>query len=150
MDKSSLLQECYTILTNRLSQIETALHAAEASLQEETKSSAGDKYETSREMIQQDLDRLEKQRRTILDEQAILDRISSQNHSSSHIGLGSVVMTEDGSIYFVSIGLGKITAFNKPVFAVSLSSPIGKQLQEKKKNDFFEMNSIKKKIINVI
>lgn len=150
MDKTILLERCYIALEDRLKQIETAIQAAETSLKEETKSSAGDKYETSREMIQQDLDRLEGQRRLLLQEQALLDRIAAQKHASKQIGLGSVVHSEDGMVYFIAIGLGKLQLDNELAYAVSLTSPIGKQLQEKKKDDFFEINGVKKKIINVI
>lgn len=150
MDKIPLLEQCYQILRDRILQIETALHAAQIALQEETKSSAGDKYETAREMIQQDLDRLERQRRIVIQERLVLDRIAAQKAESTLVGLGSIVYADDGMIYFIAVGLGKIRAEDRDVYAVSFSSPISKLLQTKKKNDFFEINRVTRKIINVI
>ncbi|TNF41120.1 MAG: hypothetical protein EP310_07770 [Bacteroidetes bacterium] len=53
------------------------------------------------------------------------------NKANHKVELGSLVFTNGGN-YFISIGLGKIEIENEPVYCISLISPIGKILQNKK------------------
>ena len=54
--KKGLYTEVSRLLTEKIRVAETAMQAAQASANEETKSSAGDKYETGRAMAQNDRD----------------------------------------------------------------------------------------------
>jgi transcription elongation GreA/GreB family factor len=47
------------------------------------------------------------------------------------VELGSLVFTEENT-YFISIGLGKIEIEDEAIYCISLISPIGKALQNKK------------------
>ena len=55
--KKELLNYCLKQIEGRLEETAFAIEQAQEAIESETKSSAGDKYETSREMIQQDLSR---------------------------------------------------------------------------------------------
>jgi transcription elongation GreA/GreB family factor len=61
---------------------------------------------------------------------------------------GSFVQTSEGE-YFISIGLGKTEIENKPVYCISLASPIGKMLQNKKVGDLFNFQGKAITIINI-
>ena len=52
--------------------------------------------------------------------------------------------------YLISIGLGSFTSNNQIIYLISLSSPIGKILLDKKKGDSFFFNNNTEKIIDII
>lgn len=139
MNKEQVVDECNTILTQKIEQVNLAIQDANQSLHDDTKSSAGDKYETSREMIQQDLNRYEQQLKVLNNDAEILKRIQNQKSSHKISGLGSLIQTEKG-LYFLSVSIGQIKVDNKSVFAVSLASPIGKVLVGLSVGDTFSFN----------
>lgn len=55
--KTSLYQHCLAFVEKRIETAKTALQQAREASNDDTKSSAGDKFETSREMAQQDIER---------------------------------------------------------------------------------------------
>ena len=61
VDKTRIVQHCVDQCEQKRSEITTAVRIAEETILNDTKSSMGDKYETSREMAQQELNRLQKQ-----------------------------------------------------------------------------------------
>ena len=112
-------------------------------LQSETKSSAGDKHETGRAMLQLEMEKAGQQILGITLMKETLAKVDvSKTSKIAH--LGSVVATNIGS-YFLSISAGKLTAYGTNYFAVSVSSPIGKLLLGKKEKEEVVFNG--KKII---
>ena len=136
INKDKVLEACYAYLAKRVEQIQLAIDDANYSIREETKSSAGDKYETSREMIQQDLTRYQQQLMLAQQDQDILKKIEEQNIVHQAVGLGSLVKTNKGT-YFVSISIGELKIEESSVFVISLQSPIGQGLKGKKVGDLF-------------
>lgn len=126
--------------------IETAnydIQNAMESRDNETKSTAGDKYETGRTMVQFELEKnMEQLNKAIL----LKNELAQINlHGKfEKAEFGSIVKTTHDN-YFISVGLGKINAGNDVFYAVSLASPIGKILNNKKVGD--EVNFLEKKII---
>ena len=106
---------------------------AKESRDSDTKSSAGDKFETGREMMQREMDKLSAQVDNTLNSIAKLDRIADLP-ASSIISEGSLVET-DQETYYVSIGYGKLDT----VFAISIESPLGIELKGKRVGDRIEM-----------
>jgi len=106
---------------------------AKESRDSDTKSSAGDKFETGREMMQREMDKLSAQVDNTLNSIAKLDRIADLP-ASSIISEGSLVET-DQETYYVSIGYGKLDT----VFAISIESPLGLELKGKRVGDRIEM-----------
>ena len=96
----------------------------------ETKSNVGDKFETTREMMQLEIEKNVVQLNKYELQKNELLKIDI-NKSHKKVELGSLVFTNGGN-YFISIGLGKIEVENEPVYCISLISPIGKALQSKK------------------
>ena len=145
--KNQLYQQCLTFIEQRIQTADTALQQAREASNDDTKSSAGDKYETSREMMQQDIDR---NKRLLIDAQdnlRVLQSIDSAQKSANVIH-GSYVVTSQGSFY-ISVSAGQLHVGDKTIFAVSPASPIGKLLLEKKKGDGFDFNGKKYSIENV-
>lgn len=101
------------------------------SLKHETKSTAGDKYETSRAMLHQEQENIASQLSVLFQQKAILESISlNENLATEKIQFGSLVTTSKGMI-FIAAALGKIIVDNQTVFAVSPESPLGKMMMGK-------------------
>lgn len=139
MDKIELLKICKSKILEKKEQIQLSMNEANDSLFNETKSSAGDKYETSREMIQQDLSRLQKQLLQIEQELITVDILLQEAHKEDAkaekiVKRGSLVQTKD-YCYFLSVGLGQLDWKGKTIFAISLTSPLANHLYGKKVGD---------------
>jgi transcription elongation GreA/GreB family factor len=145
--KRKIVDACFEHVQSRIQEINKAIDDAQYALTEETKSSAGDKYETSREMIQQDLNRYQSQLKNANADKNVLLQIDPDFHHEE-ILLGSVITT-DNAIYFLSISIGAVTVSGAPIFVVSPASPIGQILLGKKVNDTFEFNQKKNIILHV-
>ena len=103
------------------------------------KSSAGDKFETSRALMQTEYDKIHNQL-LILKNQLRAIKSISLSVKKNKVGVGSFIKTNK-SFYFISIGLGKQIIDNNDIYIISLSSPIGKLLNNKKKGDKIVFNN---------
>lgn len=115
-----------------------AIEAAQQASTEDTKSSAGDKYETGRAMMQQEQDRNSAQLNEANKLMVALNRIST-NGTSSQVENGSLVITNNGSFY-IAISAGTLVVDEKSYFAVSPASPIGLKLKGLKAGKSFVLN----------
>ena len=107
----------------------------------DSKSSAGDKHETSISMMQLEQEKVRKQLNEALEQKAELDKINI-NVNNNRIAKGSLVKANN-MFLFISIALGKITIDNKQIIILSSQSPLGIKLMGKQKNDSVEINGIK-------
>ena len=105
-----------------------------------TKSSAGDKHETSRALMQSEYDKLYQNYSLQLKQQKVIETLDLSKKSV--IGNGSLVQT-DRFFYFIGIGLGKHKIMSNNVMLISELSPIGKLLVGRNKNDVISFNNKK-------
>ena len=131
--KAALLNLCQESLTTRLNSVNKVIEDLQQSLQSETKSSAGDKHETGRAMVQLEREKSGQQLAEIQKTQAVLSKINVENKSTI-IGLGSVVFTSVSN-YFISISAGELKINNQVFYAISPNTPIGELLMGKKVDD---------------
>ncbi len=113
----------------------------------DTKSSMGDKYETSREMMQQEITRIQTQLNEVLVQQEIFSKIKVIDNDI--IGLGSYIETTMGN-FCLACSFGEIIFEDKKVFVLSTQTPLAKTLSGKTINDSFEMNGKSFKITKVM
>ncbi|WP_034240460.1 3-oxoacyl-ACP synthase [Aquimarina atlantica] len=135
--KEKILNQCQNYVDQRLQRIQNTIANIQESLTSETKSSAGDKHETGRAMLQLEREKAGKQLAEVQKLQEILAKINSS--PSEHIHLGSLVITSQGD-YFISISVGKLSIENRSYFAIAANSPIGKLLLGKTTGDRFSFN----------
>ena len=128
--KENLYKQYLSFIDNRLKNINNVISEIQESLQSETKSSAGDKHETGRAMLQLEREKAGNQLAEIQITQEILSRVDI-TQKAEVIGLGSVVYTTQNN-YFISISAGEIKANQSSFFAISPSTPIGKLIVSKK------------------
>ncbi len=102
----------------------------EESRNNETKSTAGDKYETGRAMMQIEIDNCAAQ---LLKAEAAQNKLNyiGLKTAATQVQEGSLVETNRG-IYFVAIGLGKVKIQGQTHFCISKNAPIAKALLAKK------------------
>jgi hypothetical protein len=136
--KEQLLKQCVSYVQSRIDNAEQAIKAAQQASNEDTKSSAGDKYETSREMMQQDTNRNLAQLNEASKLMVALNRINI-NSKTSKADTGSLVITAN-SKFFLAISAGTLIVDNEPYVAVSPASPIGLKLKGQKAGDEFTLN----------
>jgi hypothetical protein len=124
--KNELYQLCLNFVEQRIATANEALLQAQQASQDDTKSSAGDKFETGREMAQQDINRNKQLLADAQQQKAILQSLKDIG-SSETARNGSLVITNQGSFY-ISISAGQLQLEGKAYFAISVASPIGKLL----------------------
>jgi hypothetical protein len=145
--KKELYNQCEAFVNKRLQTVEEVISSNQKALQSETKSSAGDKHETGRAMLQLEMEKAGQQLAGITKMKEILAKIDiSKTTTNAH--LGSIVFT-DKLNYFLSISAGKLKALDKEFFAISISSPIGKLLLGKQENTSINFNKINFKILKI-
>ncbi len=132
--KALICKKLRTMLDGKLEETQSAIRSIKESRDNDSKSSAGDKHETSRAMAQIELDKLEVQLAKMIVTRNILVGINSQRPKQKvvpmAVGIGSLVTTNQGN-YFISIGIGKVEIDSSVYFAISLDSPIGEVLKGK-------------------
>ena len=146
--KQQLYLLCGQYIANREGEIKAAIAEAREAAANETKSSAGDKYETGVETIQQDIDLNISRLNELSKLKQTLERIIPEQISST-VMPGSVVRTSNGS-YYIAIGAGKITADGATYYAISAESPIGEKLAGNKAGHSFDFNGKKYVIESVV
>lgn len=146
--KEELYNQCIEFVENRFKTIQNTINDIQKSLQSETKSSAGDKHETGRAMLQ--LER-EKAGNQLAEIQKVKENISKINIAkvSNTVGLGSVVFTSQNN-YFISISAGEIKFEDNAFYAISPNTPIGQLLMGKKVSDEITFRNQKFEIVNII
>jgi transcription elongation GreA/GreB family factor len=136
--KERLYLLCGDYIRNRETEIKKIIAEIRAAASNETKSSAGDKYETAREVMQQEID-LNMARLNELNKlKAALEHITPTQQGTVALP-GSVVYTNNGN-YYLAISAGQLKVDNVIFYAISAASPIGSKLVGKKAGDSFELN----------
>ncbi|KEO72796.1 hypothetical protein [Anditalea andensis] len=134
-------------LSERIVDLKSSLEDLKEAGQSETKSSAGDKYETGREMIKQER---EKYQQVLEDYEKQLEIV--KNFKPDKIFLkavpGSLVVT-DSMVFYISVAYGKLKAGDSDVFAISPNAPVAQLLMEKAAGDTYVLNGKVAKIISI-
>ena len=127
--------------------LRTAMNNAQDLANAETKSSAGDKYETSRAMGHLEKDMYARQLAETGKEMASLLSIEC-NLIYTTIAPGSLVRCESIS-YFILAGIGKIDFNEELIYVISPNAPVAKSLLGKKKDNIVSINNNMLKIKEV-
>jgi hypothetical protein len=143
--KQQLKESVLDILLKRIATSEHAMQLAQESANSDDKSSAGDKYETSRSMGQRDSDMHAGQLRQAQQEMVLMNSLQTdQLHEQA--GMGTVVVSKD-FIFFIALSLGSIelpvkngsSSTNHKIILLSAQAPLAAGLKSKKKGDSFLM-----------
>lgn len=136
--KNTLKKKCIEIIEQRISSCYYAMENAQAAANEEAKSSAGDKYETSRAMSHLEKEMHARQLAANKNDLASLMTVDC-NRVCEKIIPGCFVKCTNVS-FFIAAGLGKINVDEKTVFLLSHHAPVAKMLYDKKTGDTILFN----------
>ena len=145
--KSLIIKEINKTIDAKTNSVQEMLKETIDSRDSDTKSSAGDKHETSRAKIQIEIDQLTKQLDLLNRQKQQLNSIdfSKKNPTAS---IGSLVKTNNGT-YLISIGFGKVIIENEVFYAISSASPIGRLFNNKLKGDKFIFRTINYEVVDI-
>lgn len=148
-DKKRVHRVLSDLVTDRLQTLQHNLSELKISAANETKSTAGDKYETALAMLQAEQVIVSNQIQQTKEQLTLIKTLDS-HLKNSNIVTGSLVETET-SYFYISTAVGKFTVLkNKPVFAISELSPLGKILKGCKQHDTIILNNFTHQIIELL
>jgi transcription elongation GreA/GreB family factor len=146
--KSLILKRLKETIDEKSAIVKNEIQLAIETRDNETKSNVGDKFETTREMMQLEIEKNVLQlNKYELQKNELLKIDVYKIHKKAE--LGSLVFTTE-NIYFISIGTGKMEIENNSVFCISLSSPIGKLLQNKKEGEKINFQGKEISLIKIV
>lgn len=139
--KEKVLEHCKATVRRKIELIAFSMDEISGSMENETKSSAGDKHETARAKMQSEHEKLSWQLDELKNQYEQLSKID-RDRSTELISSQNLVYTDKG-IFFIIIPLGKIEMDGKTMYVISPTSPLGKaliglKLDEKVKVNEFE------------
>jgi len=135
MNKEALVEYLTGLISDKMNTVQEAMNLAQQSANSETKSTAGDKYETARAMAQNERDIYARQLLQIKNEYNILQKLDI-NSKSDRVTPGSLVTTTFGT-FFLSVSIGLTEWDNHKIMVVSPASPAGKAIMGKKAGENF-------------
>jgi transcription elongation GreA/GreB family factor len=132
-NKAEIHEELLSALVKKERHLESELSDLRLDLSSDTKSTAGDKHETSRAMNQLEQERISEQLLELKKAISLVKNIDTdQIHSK--IGLGTLLRASSGNFY-LSIGHGALNVGGQTYFCLSPVSPFGKLLIGKTANE---------------
>jgi ElaB/YqjD/DUF883 family membrane-anchored ribosome-binding protein len=129
MIKSDFLLFLNQHIQAEVEQIQHELSLISADLANDTKSSAGDKFETAREMANQEINKLQ----TVLhDKKRFLQLLQSESFSKTHSTIQSGTLVQiSGNWYFFGVPFGKLMYKKKQVLGIGLTAPFAQAFLQK-------------------
>lgn len=138
--KNTVYNRFEKVINDKVRSLEMMLDDLIESTRNETKSSAGDKYETGRAMLQIEQDNARQQLQKAIEQKAEYEKTDLAT-GNEMVKKGSLVKTNAG-YFFITVALGKLKIEDSLVIAISPYSPLGSKLIGLKKCDSTTINEI--------
>ncbi len=148
MKKADILNFCWEYVNAKTERLKRTSDELKESLNSETKSTAGDKHETGRAMVQLEQEKLAQQILELEKDRSVLKKIDIEK-TPKKISLGCWVKTSAAN-YFISISAGAFKSENEVVYCISSSAPISQLLLGKEKGESFVFNGKSQTILEVL
>lgn len=150
-DLLEIKRDIHEALTKRLqaeiTSMKQELQDVQLSANNETKSSAGDKYETGRAMAQLEIEKL---RSLLLEKERALTVVNGLVPDAvDFIRAGSLAITTTGYFY-ISVNGGEFTIQSTKVICISPAAPLAGAMAGKKAGDNFSLMQKAQTIIGVV
>jgi hypothetical protein len=146
--KQKILSHYQLLLQDKIDIYQDLIHSLTEDAQNDAKSSAGDKHETTLSKLHIEQEKIANKLKEALEQQAILSKLDI-SQVSNNVVLGSLVITNHLTV-FICTALPKITVDNETVFAISPQSPLGLQLMHKTVKVEFLVNQVNYKILEIL
>jgi len=145
--KKKLIEYCTHFIEEQINHVQTAINSAKESAQGENKSSAGDKHETGKSLMQLEQENNAQHLNKMLNLKRIIPLLKGFENDGI-VSIGSLVDTSNG-MYYLALGIGIVEIETENIFVISPTSPIGKLLQGRSKKDVIKFNG-KSILINTV
>lgn len=138
--KHTIIDKASIFLNDKLKDLNAMMDDLNEASKNETKSTVGDKHETSKAMMHLEQEKLGSQIKEI---ESQIKEFNAINFSTvaNNVVLGSLVKTTKG-YFFIAAAIGKMQIDDKSIFVISNKSPLGLKLIGLKENDSIEFNTI--------
>ena len=136
--RGKLIQYCIDFIEEQINNVQTAINSAKESAQNESKSSAGDKHETGKSLMQLEQENNAQHLNKMLGLKRVIPILKSYVNTN-RVAMGSLVDTSQG-LYFLAMGIGVVDLPKQKVFVISPTSPVGKMLNGKMVGDEVKLN----------
>ena len=147
LKREKVIAICLKSVEERISYIQNQMNDLSSGIENEGKSSAGNKHETAVSMMQLEQEKLGEQIRLVMEQKLLLEKLTKLE-TRTRVCNGSLVKTNFGT-YFLGPGLGKINLGNEDFFALSFQSPFGSMLIGKEVGLDFTFNGKKYTILEI-
>ncbi|MBW8523572.1 hypothetical protein K0U91_12410 [Chryseobacterium chendengshani] len=137
MNKKEILQILKDKISTKIQTFENLINETRAS-SNDTKSSMGDKYETGREMLQQEINNIQRQLNETLIQQNVLQKLNTE--TCTKVQTGALVETDKGWFY-ISVSSGEIIFEDRKIITVSNESPLAKAMTGLVSGQIFSINN---------
>lgn len=138
MNKENILQILKDKISEKIKTFENLIAETRAS-SNDTKSSMGDKYETGREMLQQEINNIQRQLNETLNQQNFLKKLNTE--VCTKVQNGALVKTDKG-FFYISVSSGEVVFEGKKIMTISSESPLAKAMFGKKIAETFIINNV--------
>jgi hypothetical protein len=138
--KEKIYTACLQLVNKKIQTLQTTLQELGEGALSDGKSSAGDKHETARAMMQLEQEKISKQLDELIAQKNVLQKIDA-TLKSTQIIKGSLVKTNKGYL-FLSVALGKLTIDGVDVIILSPQSPLGIKLMGLQAKSSVEINTV--------
>lgn len=145
--KPDIHQHCIKITEDKIAGLQQLLADARDASNNDTKSSMGDKYETTREMMQIEMNKLNLQLSETRQMLLALKVIDAEKSCEKAVP-GALIQT-DNMLFYLATGLGKITVDKTQIMVISPASPLGKIISGRQKGDQFALNGKPYSILSI-
>lgn len=145
--KEEVHEACLQQMNAKIETLQRTLDDLYSGAESESKSSAGDKHETGRAMLQIEQARIGKQLSDLKIQRNTLRSIDF-GLASEQVALGSLIETDRGWFY-LSVALGKVEVKGVAVLSVSPGSPLGSQWLGMRKDESMSFNDTDYTIVNL-
>jgi transcription elongation GreA/GreB family factor len=136
--KQSVYTTCIQLVDTKLQTLQKTLQELSEGAESDSKSSAGDKHETARAMMQLEQEKISRQIDDVLKQKVLLQKMDLHTNPAQ-ITKGSLVKTNKGYL-FLSVALGKIVIDDMDVIVLSPQSPLGLKLMGLARGTSIEIN----------
>ncbi|MDI9340948.1 MAG: hypothetical protein QM534_10305 [Sediminibacterium sp.] len=148
LTRECVIEACLTLLQDKRHALMAAIQQVNEAIAGEQKSTAGDKHEVSKAILQAEQEKLYGQLQALDQQLADTQRLPRVS-ATEHVGTGSLILTNQG-YFFIGCALGKLTADNETVICLSANAPLAKALVGGVVNDVILLNNQQYSIIAIV
>ena len=147
ISKADFLDAIHKRVRNGISKASIILEGIQESIDSETQSTAGDKHDTSRELMQQERNKAAQNLQNQISMDSLVLKLKTIN-VSYEVNFGSLVLTNLGW-FFIGLPLGKIKFENQEILCISGNAPVAKILERKRVGASISINGKNTQILSI-